>query len=163
MNSNDRPTDPAPTAPPDKPDAPLTKKELGVLIGNGVIAAIAIIAFAKDMLSAEMLALVLAATGFPSAVGILTNKIRKAPPSVDGGATVLLLFALATMSVGAGAIGCAALASTERANRYFLELADCNAEASTKRASIECENDVRRRYPLPDGAPRPLRDAGAAF
>lgn len=160
-NTDDRPTDPDPQR--EKPEAPLTKKEIAVIIGNAVLAAVAVIAFAKGHLSAEMLALVLAATGFPSAVGILTNKVRKSPPGADGGATVLLLFALATMSIGASAIGCAALASTERANRYFQELADCNGDASTKRASIECENDVRKRYPLPDGAPRPLRDAGAAF
>jgi len=143
-------------------DKKLTPKDWAIVAGNVALAVTAFVFFVRKDISEEFFGLMLIATGFPSVAGVIAKKLRGGAAN-DGGATAFLLFSLATMSVGASAIGCAAFASTERANRYFQELADCNADASTKRQSIECENEVRKRFPLPDGAPRPLRDAGAAF
>ena len=40
---------------------------------------------------------------------------------------------------------------------YQTELEECNRKAETLQDSIRCENEVRQRYPLRDGAARPLR------
>lgn len=40
---------------------------------------------------------------------------------------------------------------------YQTDLEECNRKAETLQDSIRCENEVRQRYPLRDGAARPLR------
>lgn len=105
-----------------------------------VITLVGILAFKGHATSTELMITSLGA--------LLARSWPRAVQIGGGGAVALLLFISSCSGV-----------QTRQAS-YGAELAVCNAEASTCQESIDCENQVRMRYPLPDGRPRELREGG---
>lgn len=105
-----------------------------------IIALVGILAFKGHATSTELMITSLGA--------LLARSWPRAVQIGGGGAVALVLFLSSCSGV------------SPRPASYGAELTRCNVEAKTCQESIDCENQVRLKYPLADGGPRALREGG---